>query len=417
MSTAVTMPQLGLTMTQGVLVEWLKDEGDAVTKGEIIFTVENDKSVIEVESQTDGILLKKVVAENEEVPVGTVLGYIGAAGEAIDEAAAPSPQAVDAETTARPATGDGAAAPAVSGGPKPTPPATSDGNAARAGDGFILASPRARALAAERGIDLAALTGSGPDGVIVEKDVPESVAAAGGVSRPASAGAVSVAVPPEGRVEALTRVQSVGARRLTESWQQIPQFTLYADVAVDQLQGLRSALEEVAGVKPSLNLLFIKLAAATLQRHPRLNAHWLGDDKLRLFGQVNVGVAMDTSDGLVVPVLRNCESTSIRELTRQWSELAGRVAGGAARSDDYADATVSLSNLGMFGIDRFRAIINPPQTAILSIGAIRQDGNRSVVTLGLTVDHRAVDGATAARFVQDLKKMIAYPALSYEAVQ
>lgn len=415
MSFQITLPQLGLTMTEGMIAEWLKQEGDEIAVGDVVFTVENDKSVVEYEASQAGTLAKILVDEGEMIPIKTPVAIVAEAGEDPSEVAAGASNASNDSGGAAPADSSSASAQATpaKSEDRPTPKQT-----ATTADGFVLASPRARAVASERGVDLAGIAGTGPDGVIIERDIPEAGAARSRGS------ATSAGVARDDKEISLNRIQAVAAERLARGWQEIPQFTVYQDASMSALRAWRAFVAENAGYKPSMSVLIAKAVAAALVRHERLNAHWLGDNRLKVFGSVQIGIAMDTPDGLVVPVLRNCYTSSVAELNEQWKSLAERVKSGKATSDDYSGASFTISNLGMFGTDRFRALINPPQVGILSVGAEKEDVFKnnfatafgdSRATIGLTADHRAVDGAYAARFLNDLVTIVANPVLIYEA--
>lgn len=437
MAFQVLMPQLGLTMTEGLLTEWSKKEGDAVRKGDLLFSVENDKAVLPVEAQADGILANVTARPGDVVPVGTPVALILAAGEA-----APSGDTSPAGATAAPAAEAAHAAAPAAAAPEtrraskpeaaPTPsPAFAQ---ARAQDGFVLASPRARHLAAAAGLDLGSIPGTGPGGAVVERDLPASARVAdleGGSasteSRPASAprpaaaphpaGAPASAAPGGSELVTLSRVGRVGAERMAKSWAEIPQFTLYTDVCASELLRIHARGKE-AGTPASVTVLLAGLLARALRDFPRLNASWEGNGTVRTYGAVNVGVAVDGPEGLVVPVLRDCGTKGFAELARDLAALAEKAKARTLSSEDLAGGTVTLSNLGMFGIKRFRAIVNPPQTAILAAGAVErrpvETGEGEIAFLpyleiSITADHRAVDGAYAARFLARYKELIEDP--------
>lgn len=418
MSFELTLPQLGLTMTEGIISEWLKKEGDEIAVGEVVFMVENDKSVVEYEAFQAGTIAKILVEEGVVVPIKTPVAVVAEAGEDLAEVAA----SVSEVTTSSSSSGPAEQAANNLAQPEPAQPDNRPEakETVKSADGFTLASPRARALAEERCIDLTAVAGSGPDGVIIERDIPATGTATNFAVRHQN----GLAAARADREISLNRIQAVAAERLTRAWQEIPQFTVYQDTSMNALQAWRNYLAEHAGYKPSMSVLIAKAVAAALLRHERLNAHWLGDNRLKVFGSAHIGIAMDTHDGLVVPVLRNCGTSSVAELNNQWKSLAERVKNGKATVDDYSGASFTVSNLGMFGTDRFRALINPPQVGILSVGAQKENlfqnysattfGN-SRFTMGLTADHRAVDGAYAARFLNEVVIIIANPVLIYEA--
>lgn len=421
MALDVLLPQLGLTMTEGTIQEWKKKVGDPVKKGEVIFNVENDKATIDVEAQTDGVLAQIVVGEKVTVPTGTLVAVIAAPGEVVEKkAAAP------------------AAAPAVAEVPAAVPaPAASPAVAAAApkarnerADGFVLASPFARKLAESQNIDLADLRGTGPEGAVIARDLPSQEMAY--EYRPATAAAASKPVQstPVPALEGykdieLTRIQKVAAERMLESWTNIPQFTLYDEADASALLDLAARYKQ-AGEPVSMTVILAKLLARAAEAHPLVNASWLGGGRVRTFGQVNVNIAMDTSDGLVVPVLRDCGGRGFKALGKDMKALAEKAKSKSLGMVDYEGGTITLSNLGMFGIKRFRAIVNPPQTAILAVGAISERlypcdddcceygdeacyETRKVLEYSITADHRAVDGAYAARFMATLRSFIEDP--------
>lgn len=419
MATEVMMPQLGLTMTEGQIMEWKKREGDTVSKGEVLFDVENDKATIDVEAQLDGVLAKIVVAENVKVPVGAVVGYIAAPGETFD-AAISSPATPSSASSAAQAGTNPAARVAAS-------PEESGAKAAP-GDGFTLASPLARKKAESLGIELATIRGSGPEGAVIGRDLPLSgagIAAERQVS--GSQSALKAAPPPVAAPnDAFTdisqsRIARIAAERMAESWATIPQFTLYDEAEADQILRLAERYKK-SGESVSLTAILAKLLAHAALSYPLVNASWLGVGKVRTFQSVNINIAMDTLEGLVVPVLRDCSRRGFKALGADIKLLAEKAKSGTLSPDDYAGGTITLSNLGMFGIKRFRAIVNPPQTAILAIGALsdkvvsaeRGFESRKYLEYSLTADHRAVDGAYAARFMASLKSLIENPLMTMD---
>ncbi|MCE1206838.1 MAG: 2-oxo acid dehydrogenase subunit E2 [Spirochaetia bacterium] len=400
MATEILMPQLGLTMTEGLIMEWKKREGEKVSRGEVLFSVENDKATIDVSAQADGVLARILVPEMVTVPVGSVVGIIAGENEAVPAPAA-APGAKKPETTV-PATSETIPA---SGQSKPQPE--------------LRSSPYARVLADAEGINLETIRGTGPEGAIIARDIPLD-------RRPQEQFQQLERMPPiaqtpiaqqAGFVDInLTRIQSVAAERMAQSWETIPQFTLYdeADAAAVQALAERFKSEQ----KPvSLTVILAKLLAHTAVKYPLINAVWLGGGKVRTYRDVMVNIAMDTSEGLVVPVLPHCAATGFAELGRVMKDLSERAKNRSLTPADYEGGTITLSNLGMFGIKRFRAIINPPQTAILAVGAISPrllpSGSgyvsRNYIEFSLTADHRVVDGAYAARALAHLRNLIENP--------
>jgi pyruvate dehydrogenase E2 component (dihydrolipoamide acetyltransferase) len=388
MAVDITMPQLGLTMTKGTIIEWLNKEGDEIEKGRPLFVVENDKSTVEIEAPADGLLAQILIPEDQEVEVGTVVGILTASGEEAVKAAPMEAAAI-------------------------REPAAETGGSQR-DDGFILASPRARALAKERGIDLSMLQGSGPEKSVVESDVLAVGDFVGGpAGGPADRSRERWEGTPAGvsEIRSLSRVQVKGAAKMVESWSTIPQFTLQretdARAAVDVYQYTKGQGEE----KIPLNILLVKAIARAVKDYPLLNSRLVEEDKVEVFHRVNVGVAMDSERGLLVPVLKDAAGRSLVELAREWNEIVFRIKAGSDTPNDYAEATISVSNLGMYGVKSFRAVVVPPQVAILSLGAII-DGpsGEKKMEMGITADHRVVDGAYAAKFLERAAALIRQPA-------
>lgn len=407
MATAVTMPLLGLTMESGTIVEWMKKEGDPVHEGDILFTVETDKSVMEVEAKVSGTLLKILKAPGEAVPVTHVIGYIGAPGEAV-----PGETGQPAVLSGRDTTTEAAAA------PHPVERAQEDER--------IKASPAARKLAKELGVPIGRVTGTGPGGRITREDVERSAAAP--IAAPAAAPAAPplpqpAAAVPSKRERArtpLTGKRKVAARRLTESKTTAPHFYLTVDIDMTKGIELREALiarseaEDLS--RPSFTDIFIKAAGIALREFPAVNAS-LDSDTIVQYEDVNVGFAVALDDGLVVPVVSQADRLSIFEVARTTQELEARAKTKGLVPGDYGHGTFTISNLGMFGVDNFTAIINPPEAAILAVGRIKkvpvvlddQVVVRSLATVTLSSDHRVIDGAIAARFLGRLRRILEQP--------
>ncbi|MCX7026611.1 MAG: dihydrolipoamide acetyltransferase family protein [Spirochaetes bacterium] len=425
MALEVLMPQLGLTMTEGLITEWKKKPGDKVLKGEFLFSVENDKATIDVAAQADGVLSKVLVKEMVTVPVGTVVGYLTAPGEAVvdDRQGAPGAGPIHAAPSSGPERG-----PAV-GQRAADMPFGTETSAIRqreipkpSVDGFVLASPLARQLAESLGINLADRRGTGPEGAVLGRDLPrtETLREAEHYAaelRPApSASSPGPAAPSS--VIVLTRIQRIAAERMTESWNTIPQFTLYDEADAGRILELAERLK-LGGSPVSLTVILARLLAAAAERHPLVNAMWMGDGKVRCFAIANVNVAVDTAEGLVVPVLKACASRSFSSLGVEMKELVEKARAKALGPEAYEGGTITLSNLGMFGICRFRAIVNPPQTAILAVGKISEKVKRvgpgfearKFIEYSLTADHRAVDGVYAARFMATFTSFVENPLL------
>jgi pyruvate dehydrogenase E2 component (dihydrolipoamide acetyltransferase) len=423
MATKVVMEALSPTMEEGRLVEWKKNEGDAVSTGDVLAEVETDKAVMELVARSTGTLIKQVVAAGATVPVASVVAWIGDKGEAIPGADAASPatptaaaprmtesESSRAEQPAASAT-DGlssrAEQPAESAAQSRDPgagPTTAQGNETAA---RIKASPLAKRMAADKGVDLHAIAGSGPEGRIVKRDVEQQD------SRPAprvTGGAAYTDVP-------LSQMRKTIAKRLVQSIGPIPTYYLTAEADMEQAHAGREALLALDDKRRfSFNDVLIRAAAQALRQHPWVNAWWM-DDRVRQWNEVHIGVAVAIEDGLITPVIRNADQKSLREIASEVRELAGRARDKKLKPDEYTGATFSISNLGMFGIDEFTAVINPPEAAILAVGRIEP---RAVVVEGeimvrrrmrltMSCDHRVIDGATGAAFLKTLVSMLEHP--------
>lgn len=419
MATEITMPRLGQGMESGTVTRWLKSEGDSVEKGEPLFEVDTEKVTQEVEADVGGTVLRILVPEGTEIPVGGALCVIGKPGEAVEEKAAPEPAATEpvpaaaapSPTQAEPAP---APAPVVAAVAAPAP---------RPGQGErIKASPLARRIARERGIDITAIAGTGPDGRIVAEDVERAAAGGPAPAAPAPAPA-AVAVTPSGAVESvpLTSVRKLIAKRLSEAWT-APHFALTMSADMRRVVELRERLVEQAGegaARPTYSDVLTKVCAVALLRHPDVNAHFAETEILR-FPTADIGIAVAIPNGLVVPVIRGCERLTIPGIAAARVDLVERTRTNRLLPADMQGGTFTISNLGMYGIERFTAVLNPPQVAILAVGAIAdavvaeagQPVVRPRMELTLSCDHRALDGATAAEFLRDLVQMLEEPGLA-----
>ncbi len=448
MATKVFMEALSPTMEEGRLVKWHKKEGDAVKTGEPLAEVETDKAIMELVARGDGILRKRLVAENESRPVGQLVGVIAAKDENIDailaEAgagagatpAAPPPKAPEKAVAEAPerAAAPAAAQPVATAPPRPAPsaprppapptPSAGPGPEARpvaeAGNGErARSSPLARRIASERGLDIRSVQGSGPGGRIIKRDI-EAAAASGG-----TAAASDVRRPtsdvrrPEGDFEdiALTQIRKTIARRLSESIGPIPTFYLTAEFDLTRAAEMREAMLELGDeFKVSINDILLKAVATALAQHPEVNAHWLGD-RIREHYRVHLGMAVATDDGLIVPVIFDADQKRLSEISREARELAKLARERRLKPEQYTGSTFSLSNLGMMQIDQFTAIINPPEVGILAVGTaedkpVIEDGElrtRKRVRVTMSCDHRAVDGAVGAKFLVTLRRLVENP--------
>ena len=403
MATVVAMPKLGFDMAEGLLVRWVKREGEPVEKGEILAEIETDKATVEVEATRGGVLRSQVVAEKTSVPVGAPIAVLGTADEPIDlqallgEPAASASPAVPAAAPIAPAAAFPAAAPAAE------------------DEGPVRASPLARRLAAERGLSLPGLRGSGPGGRITKHDVE---AAAVDASRPSVSARRSPSPAIKAERIALTKLRGAIGRRMQTSKQQAPHFYLTSDLDAGPLMDLRAELNALLpeAEKLSVNDFLIKASGLALGEVPSLNASLEGESILR-HGEIHIGVAVATESGLLTVVARQADRRPLSELAQDVRQIAARAREGRVRPEDIEGATFTISNLGMFEIEHFAAIINPPEAAILAVGAVRQvpivrdgaivPGRRMKVTL--SADHRVADGAEGARFLQALRQRIEHP--------
>ena len=495
MATKVMMEALSPTMEEGRLVKWLKNEGDAVKSGDTLAEVETDKAIMELVARGDGVLRARLIPEDTAVPVGQTIAVIGGADEDVSSltgGAAPAPAAAGRAEPApapggavqlspdsmRPAAATTSVAPeqvfADAGGareqagtssipqtpdqqqgeasvppqekvvstaaplhaPRTPMPATGDhaSEQARHADdngGRVLASPLARRLASERGLEIDQLRGSGPNGRVIRRDVeaaatqpaaPAAAAAPTPVAAPASVAPTAPTPPvaPAGggyRDVALTSIRKTIARRLAESIGPVPTFYLTAEFDLGKVMELRQQLAKMGDAyKASVNDVILKATAVALSMHPEVNAHWLGDG-IRYFDTVHLGMAVAIEDGLITPVIRDAQNKRLTQIGREAKELAGRARDRKLKLEEYTGSTFSVSNLGMFGIDQFTAIINPPEAGILAVGAgedkaVVENGEiviRKRMRVTMSCDHRIIDGATGAKFLQTLRRLVENP--------
>ena len=411
MPVAIELTAAAAGMETATLVRWLKAEGEAVSAGEVLAEVETDKAIMEIEAPAAGTLGRiDVPGGSDEVPVGAVIGFLLQDGE--DASALPAPTtgpSEDAPAAATPAAPEPAATP-----PEPTPDAAAAAPAAADSGGRLRVSPLARRIAAEHGIELATLSGSGPRGRIVRQDV-ERALSAGPTPDAATAQAPAAQAIPH------TGMRRTIARRLTESKQQVPHFYLSVDCAMDALMDLRRELNrrgERATVpyRLSVNDFLVRAAAQALEAVPAVNVSWQ-EEALQQYAHADISVAVATDGGLVTPVVRAAEQKGVVALSREITALAERARSGSLTPAEYQGGSFTISNLGMYGIRDFAAIINPPQAAILAAGSVREapvvrDGALAVghqLTLTLSADHRAVDGAVAAQFLAALRERLEDP--------
>jgi len=432
MPETISMPKLGFDMAEGLLVRWVKLEGEAINKGDVLAEIETDKATVEVESSVSGTVARHLVEKGTSVPVNTPIAIIALPGEKLEEfaagAAAPSGPAVPAPKAEVPHARDIIPARDV----KPDDDVVAVplvGTGPLAGTGEVKASPLARKMAVDAGLDLRGMRGSGPDGRIVKRDVeaalkaPVAVAAPVVVATPSAAPVKAAPVFVPGEVPAdqhipLDRLRTAIGRRMAESKQQVPHFYITSEYDVAELLRIRVEVNnfQPEDVKLSVNDFIIKAIALTLRQFPNLNAS-LGEKEIIRHGHVNVGVAVAVEGGLLTVVCKDADQKPLRQISAEIKEMVARARLGKVRPDDIEGSTFSISNLGMFGVEQFAAIINPPEAAILAVGAAKQvpvvvDGG---VTVGsrmqatISADHRVTDGAEAAQFMQALGTYLEHP--------
>jgi len=433
MATNILMPALSPTMTEGTLARWLKTEGDVIKAGDVLAEIETDKATMEVEAVDEGVLGKILVADGTAgVKVNAPIAVLVDEGEAVPAAApvAAAPAAA-AKAAAQPAITTPATAT-----PVPAEPAAAKPAAVAPEGGRLFASPLARRMATQAGLDLATITGSGPNGRIVRADIDAAMAGGAKAAPMASALPAPVAAPapaaaspkPAAAISAPhtlvphSSMRKVIARRLSEAKSTIPHFYASIDVEIDALLKLRaelnakSAKEGPAAFKLSVNDLVIKAAAATLRRIPKVNASWT-DDALVIYDDVDISVAVSIPDGLITPIVRKADLKGLAAISNEMKDLAARAKAGKLKPEEFQGGGFSISNMGMYGVSDFAAIINPPQAGILAVAAGQQrpvvkDGAlaiATVMTCTLSVDHRVVDGALAAEWLAEFKRIIEDP--------
>ena len=405
MASEIKLPRLGQGMESGTIVKWLKSEGERVEKGEPLYELDTDKVTQEVEADASGVLLRIAVQEGE-VPVGRTIAVIGEEGEEV-----PASMNGGEEPPPRSAESDVQTVEAPAQEPEPEAPAERQVSVQSDG-GRVKASPLARRIARERGIDLSSVAGTGPEGRIVAEDVERAEVGAAPPFAPAGAPV------PAGEVERreLTNVRKTIARRLTEAWQ-IPVFQLQTSVDMTRANALVERLRD-GGTKATVTDVLTRVCADALMRHREVNAQWT-DDAILLFPTANIGIAVAAPQGLVVPVIHGAERLRLAEIAAARADVVGRAREGKLAREDLENGTFTISNLGMFRVERFTAVLNPPQAAIVAVGATEEkpvaiDAEvvvRPMLTLTATFDHRAVDGAPAANFLQTAKELLEEPGL------
>ena len=431
MAIAVEMPKMSDTMEEGVLVSWLAEEGDAVSAGDVIAQVETDKATMDLEVYDDGVLLRRVIGEGDAVPIGGLIAVLGSEGESADDVLAQ--YAGDGASTPAPEVAEAPASDSSPSAPEPVTAAAADG-------GRVKASPLARRMAREAGLDLSQISGTGPDGRVVKRDIEKA-----GTGAPSSAPqpvapqrvpaastppAATPAPPPVSTPAAasqdarITQMRKTIAKRLSASKFSAPHFYLTVDVDMAEAVAFRARMNELTAArglaKISYNDLVTKACAAALRRHPAVNSSWMEEEGvIRAHGEVHVAIAVAMPEGLITPVVRNADQKGLSDIAAETRDLATRAKSNALDPSEWSGSTFTTSNLGMFGIREFTAIINPPNACILAIGGIRDEpvvqggevvaGKRMTITL--SCDHRVVDGATGAEFLGDVKSFLESPSL------
>jgi pyruvate dehydrogenase E2 component (dihydrolipoamide acetyltransferase) len=412
-ATEVVLPKLGLTQEEGTIVRWLKPEGSRVMKGEPLFEVMTDKATLEVEAPASGVVLRILIPEGATAPVATPIALIGEPGEAAPPAAE-KPRGTAAAGMRVDGTGPAAVRPERA------------GSGVSGAEARVKISPRARALADARGIDVRALAGTGPGGRIIERDVQQALAGHAGGSRassvPAPAHTSPATAPPAAASPAATRMRSIIARRMMESVTTTAQLTLTTEVDMAETVRLRdevgAEMERRGGTRPTYTDVVVKATALALRDHPAVNARWEGEGVRRL-NEIHIGVAVSLDEGLLVPVIRHADRATLAEVSAAIRDVSERARGLRLRPDEMRDSTFTVTNLGMFDVDAFTPILNPPEAAILGVGRLHRKpvavGDRVEVrptmVLSLTFDHRVVDGAPAAQFLQRVKHVLEHPYL------
>ena len=447
MATQVVMPKLSPTMEEGQISRWLKNEGDKVSMGEPLAEIDTDKATMEMQALSTGVLRKILINAGESAPLGQIIAVIGEPDEDISallEQAGSGAQTQAAPQAAPPPEEEKTEAPPEKESPaSASKPASPSGNGAQAAstsgaqaNDRLIVSPLAARMAAEAGINLRSLTGSGPGGRIVKRDIEEAInsaqqaAEAGAPQSPqrhlraVQPGTQPAQQPPvEGaspyRDEPTSVLRQTIARRLVTSIGPVPHFFLTTEIEMDRVVEMRRAVNELdAELKVSINDVIIKVAAAALIQHPQVNASFQ-DRNIRYYERADIGVAVAIEDGLITPIVRSADQKSLSQIAGEVRELAERARSRKLLPEEYTGATFSISNLGMLGIDEFTAVINPPEAAILAVGAVTpkpvvRDGQmavRQMMRVTMSCDHRVIDGATGARFLQTFKRMLENPLL------
>ncbi|HET8781438.1 MAG TPA: pyruvate dehydrogenase complex dihydrolipoamide acetyltransferase [Pyrinomonadaceae bacterium] len=414
MASKVIMPKLSPTMEEGQIARWLKKEGDKVSMGEPLAEIDTDKATMEMQALANGVLRKILINEGESAPLGQLIAVIGEPNEDIEsvlseapaKAAAPEPKQTEPEPKAAEEPAPPPPPPPTS-TPAPQPAAATNGRES----GRLIASPLAARMAADSGLDLRSIQGSGPNGRIIKRDIEAAL------TKPKAAAAVAVGTASGYRDEPATQIRQTIAKRLVTSIGPVPHFFLTVDIDMDRAADMRESIKALdPDLKISVNDIIIKSAAAALMQHPQVNASFQ-EKFIRYYEHADIGVAVAIEDGLITPVVRGADQKSLSQIAGEVRELAERARSKKLKPEEYTGATFSISNLGMFGIDEFTAVINPPEGAILAIGAMTpkpvvRDSQvvvKQMMRVTMSCDHRVIDGATGAKFLQTFKKILENP--------
>jgi len=433
MATKVIMPKLSPTMEEGQISRWLKKEGDKVSMGEPLAEIDTDKATMEMQALGNGVLRKILINEGQSAPLGQIIAVIGEPNEDISSLLSEAPAAASKPEQEQPK-GQEQPAPAPAPVPAPQPPKVAAAAAGTVGDGRppqaatsdsarLIVSPLAARMAAEAGLDLRSLQGSGPGGRIIKRDVeaamsqPKPAPAHAGFPRAVEPGRFPQAAASGYRDEPASEIRKTIAKRLVTSLGPVPHFFLTTEIEMDRAAEMRRGINALdPDLKISINDVIIKVAAAALIQHPQVNASFQ-EKFVRYYEHADVGVAVAIEEGLITPVVRSADQKSLSEIAGEVRELADRARSRKLKPEEYTGATFSISNLGMFGIDEFTAVINPPEGAILAIGAMSakpvvRDNEivvRQMMRVTMSCDHRVIDGATGAKFLQTFKKILENP--------
>ena len=414
MASKVIMPKLSPTMEEGQIARWLKKEGDKVSMGEPLAEIDTDKATMEMQALANGVLRKILINEGESAPLGQLIAVIGEPNEDIASILAEAPAKTEAPAPKQPEPPKAEEPPPPPPPPSPSPapvPAENGRQAVAAPSGRMIVSPLAARMAADSGLDLRSIHGSGPNGRIIKRDIEAAL------TKPKAAVAPTVASASGYRDEPATQIRQTIAKRLVTSIGPVPHFFLTIDIDMDRAAEMRESIKPLdPDLKISINDIIIKCTAAALIQHPQVNASFQ-EKFIRYYEHADIGVAVAIEDGLITPVIRAADQKSLSQIAGEVRELAERARSKKLKPEEYTGATFSISNLGMFGIDEFTAVINPPEGGILAVGAMtpkpvvrdNQVVVKQMMRVTMSCDHRVIDGATGAKFLQTFKKILENP--------